>query len=286
MDGGSGNDLIRGDDGNDILTGNLGDDTVRGGSGEDHINGDQGNDTLYGDDGNDFIFGGQNIDHLYGGAGNDHLFGSEGNDALHGGLGDDVLAGDNGRNTPRTDVGEGNDKLYGDSGNDTLISGDGRDYLTGGAGDDTFLFRFHDPKFGSIQGFTTVTDFDAAHDKFAFDAKGIGTDGAGANFVNHASGGSGSAVDTFYSGAASGANGEHVVVVTDQSFASGSAAAQGISGEAAGDIIAYYDSKTGTANLAYVTSANHADVFAELSNVHSVDDLAALHLTASDFTFV
>ena len=46
------------------------------------------------------------------------------------------------------------------------------------------------------------------------------------------------------------------------------------------------DSKTGTANLAYVTSANQADTFAHLTNIHSVDDLAALHLTASDFTFV
>jgi Ca2+-binding RTX toxin-like protein len=257
VDGGSGNDLIQGNDGADTLTGNLGDDTVRGGAGVDHINGDQGNDIVYGDDGDDFVFGGQNIDHVYGGAGNDHVF-----------------------------VGEGNDKLYGDAGNDTLISGDGKDYLTGGAGDDTFLFRFHDPKAGSIQGYSNVTDFDPSHDTFAFDAAGLGRDGVGANFVDNGNGTSGGAVTTFFSGAAADAHGESVVVVTDQGFASADAAAKGISGETAGDIIAYYDSATSTANLAYVTSADHADTFVHLTNVHSVADLAALGLTASDFTYV
>ncbi|WP_342354148.1 hypothetical protein [Rhizobium grahamii] len=131
-----------------------------------------------------------------------------------------------------------------------------------------------------------ILDFDPAHDTFAFDAAGLYNDGFGANFINNGSVQSGYPVDTFYSGKASGANGEHVVVITDRSFANGSTAASAISGETVGDIIVYHDSKTNTADLAYVTSANHVDVFAHLSGIHSVSDLTNIHLTASDFTFV
>ncbi|MDK1493000.1 hypothetical protein QN219_23605 [Sinorhizobium sp. 7-81] len=70
-------------------------------------------------------------------------------------------------------------------------------------------------------------------------------------------------MDTFYSGPANGANGERAVVITDHSFADGSAAARSISGEAAGDI-------TMTAELGYVTSDNHVDDFAHLGNAHSL----------------
>ncbi|WP_349253222.1 hypothetical protein [Bradyrhizobium sp. CB3481] len=129
-------------------------------------------------------------------------------------------------------------------------------------------------------------DFDPAHDTLAFDAVGLDHDGVGANFVNHAALQPGSPVDTFYSGAASVANGEHVVVITDLSFASGTEAASAISGEHAGDIIVYHDYQTQTANLAYVTSENHVDEFGHLGSFPTVADFAHLHLTASDFTFV
>ncbi|WP_404295635.1 hypothetical protein ACD578_29865 (plasmid) [Microvirga sp. RSM25] len=130
-------------------------------------------------------------------------------------------------------------------------------------------------------------DFDSAHDTFFFDAVGLGGDADGANFINHSSGKTSHlAVDTFYSGAASGANGEHVTVITDRSFASASDAASAISDEHAGDIIVYLASSTGTANLAYVTSENHMDEFARLANVNSLAELRGLHLTAWDFMFV
>ncbi|WP_245310329.1 hypothetical protein [Bradyrhizobium jicamae] len=76
------------------------------------------------------------------------------------------------------------------------------------------------------------------------------------------------------------------MVITDVSLANGTEAASAISGENAGDIIVYHDYLTHTANLAYVTSANHVDEFAHLGSFHSVADLARWHLTASDFTFV
>jgi hypothetical protein len=47
-------------------------------------------------------------------------------------------------------------------------------------------------------------------------------------------------VSSFYSGPSAGAKGEHVVVITDDSFETASDAARKISGEAVGDIIVYY----------------------------------------------
>ncbi|WP_338082768.1 hypothetical protein [Ensifer aridi] len=93
-------------------------------------------------------------------------------------------------------------------------------------------------------------------------------------------------MDTFHSGAASHAHGEHVLVITDRSSYSGDGAAHAIGGETAGDIIVYHDDLTKGAVLAYITSENHADDFARLGSAHSVADLAALGLSAWDFTFV
>lgn len=83
--------------------------------------------------------------------------------------------------------------------------------MTGGPGDDTFPFRFFDPQSGHDQSFTTVTDFGAAHDTFAFDAIGVGQDSAGANFIDHGDGTSGGSAQSFFSGAAADAHGESVV---------------------------------------------------------------------------
>ncbi|MBP1885061.1 calcium-binding protein [Sinorhizobium mexicanum] len=270
----------------------------RGNDGADTLFGSNGDDVIIDFAGNDWIDSRAGTDRAFGGAGNDRVLGGAGNDQVYGEEGSDYLSGDNGRDKPRV-AGEDNDYLSGGAGDDVLFVGDGRDWLKGGEGGDMFVFQFHNPARGSHnpmpgvfpkQGpdpdISTILDFDPAQDTFAFDAAGLYNDGFGANFINHASVQSGYPVDTFYSGAASGAKGEHVVVITDQSFASGSAAARAISGEAVGDIIVYHDFKTHTANLAYVTSANSVDELIHLSDVHSVGNLANLHLTASDFTFV
>ncbi|RDJ01868.1 calcium-binding protein [Rhizobium grahamii] len=267
-----------------------------GGEDADTIIADNGDNVIFGYGGNDWIDNRAGADRTFAGAGNDRVIGGAGSDQVYGEGGNDRLSGDDGRSNPRI-VGEDNDYLSGGDGDDVLYVGDGKDWLRGGEGSDTYVFQFHNPTPGlhnpvigdypdRPQGpdVSLILDFDPAHDTFAFDAAGLYNDGFGANFINNASVQSGYPVDTFYSGKASGANGEHVVVITDRSFANGSAAALAISGETAGDIIVYHNSETNTADLAYVTSANHVDVFAHL--LHSESDLANMHLTASDFTFV
>jgi Ca2+-binding RTX toxin-like protein len=76
LNGGSGNDHLRGGAGDDILHGGLGNDTLEGGIG---------NDILTGDAGNDHLIGGTGLDILIGGAGNDRLLGGPDDDILIGG---------------------------------------------------------------------------------------------------------------------------------------------------------------------------------------------------------
>lgn len=263
-----------------IIEGGPGAETLLGTEREDWMEGFQGGDWIDGRAGNDEISAGQ---------GSDRAIGGEGNDRIFGGDGWDDLSGDNGRFNARIS-GDDNDRLSGGPGQDVLYVGDGQDTLTGGTDNDTFVFQFHnpvpgvDPSVGSKPDITTITDFNPAEDKFAFDAVGLYNDGFGANFVNNASIQSGYPVSSFYSGAASGANGEHVVVITGESFNSASEAASAISGEHAGDIIVYQSSYTDrVATLAYVTAEDNGHEFAHLGGVATVADLG---LTASDFTFV
>lgn len=87
--------LIRvyGGDGNDTLIAKPGVPPclLDGGTGNDTLRGENGNDTLVGGDGNDFLFAGPGMNILIGGTGNDHLIGSAGTNLLDGGDGNDVL---------------------------------------------------------------------------------------------------------------------------------------------------------------------------------------------------
>jgi uncharacterized secreted protein with C-terminal beta-propeller domain len=112
VNSGLGNDTIRIDiPGNTrittVLNGGPGNDTIRGGDGRDTIDGGPGNDTLNGGKGDDSVSGG---------AGNDSVAGGAGNDALTGGPGRDTLRGGAGKNT--LDGGPGIDALYGTRGAD------------------------------------------------------------------------------------------------------------------------------------------------------------------------
>jgi Ca2+-binding RTX toxin-like protein len=93
IDGGSGNDTIEvrnlnvktalnGGAGNDVLRGSLGPDRLNGGDGNDWLNGAHNKDTLYGDAGNDKLFGGDGKDYLNGGRGADILRGGAGIDRI------------------------------------------------------------------------------------------------------------------------------------------------------------------------------------------------------------
>lgn len=73
IDGGSGNDLVRGGPKADLLLGKGGNDTLEGGDGNDVMKGSGGNDALHGGDGNDRLDGGSGVDSCIGGDGADTL---------------------------------------------------------------------------------------------------------------------------------------------------------------------------------------------------------------------
>ena len=142
LEGGDGNDTIRGGGGNDTIRGGGGDDTIEaaggndtvwGGAGRDYLNGSLGNDRLYGGIGDDVVYGGDGNDSIQGNAGDDYLDGSRGNDNVLGGAGRDVLSG-----------GLGDDTLRGGNGNDVLYAGGGTDRLYGDRGSNTLYAQSTD----------------------------------------------------------------------------------------------------------------------------------------------
>jgi Ca2+-binding RTX toxin-like protein len=74
IEGGNGNDILRGEDGQDRLFGGNGWDILYGGAGDDKLYGEGGTDTLKGEAGDDVLNGGSGIAYLYGGDGSDQLF--------------------------------------------------------------------------------------------------------------------------------------------------------------------------------------------------------------------
>lgn len=90
------------------------------------------------------------------------ITGSSGDDVINGGVGVDFLSGGDGNDTLSGNA--GTDYLDGGNGDDVLNGGYGADNLTGGAGKDTFVFN-------NILDWNvdTITDFNVADDKIAFD---------------------------------------------------------------------------------------------------------------------
>ena len=146
--------LIDGGAGDDHLRGATGDDTIHGGDDNDDITGSAGRDILFGDAGNDRIEGDgvhvsgyvqtvrgpdQADDLLFGGAGNDTLWGNGGNDELYGGDDNDILYGDATDEKVTPVVYHGNDYLDGGAGHDELQGNGGDDELHGGTGNDTLF---------------------------------------------------------------------------------------------------------------------------------------------------
>ncbi len=96
--GGSGGDLpgkcpsqIDGGTGNEKLKGTTGDDLIDGGDGDDRIKGGKGNDCLHGGDGDDQVEGGKGDDRVGGGPGKDRVKGGRGEDTLQAGGGRDRI---------------------------------------------------------------------------------------------------------------------------------------------------------------------------------------------------
>ncbi|NKE46004.1 hypothetical protein HB662_14535 [Roseomonas frigidaquae] len=280
-----GSRLIGGASGDRIL-GNRGDDSVRGGGGDDTIVSGAGDDQVQGNAGNDAIRGEAGADRLLGNEGNDTITGGTGIDVLIGGAGNDVLAGDSGNVTGRGDLSA--DVLNGGGGDDTLLIGEGLDVVTGGSGADRFVFRFADPQTqlaaGTGAAFASITDFSAADDTLIFDAAGLRSDAAGANFIN-GGGAQGGRVSSFYSGDAAGSNGQGVMVLTDTAFASGALAVQAAQGEQAGDMIVYFNSTVNVASLLVVSAPDTAVSIARFTDITDLGGLQAAGLSASDFVF-
>jgi hypothetical protein len=154
INGGPGNNHLRGTVGNDIINGNGGNDRIHALAGDDQVNGGRGNDRAFGNAGNDVIAGVQGNDWLNGGAGDDTISGDANNtgdrtsfDRIFGASGNDTLRG--GDSMDRMYGGTGNDKSYGESGHDRMSGGTGDDLQDGGAGNDTiFANRGNDISVG------------------------------------------------------------------------------------------------------------------------------------------
>ncbi|MHC4880029.1 MAG: SdrD B-like domain-containing protein, partial [Planctomycetota bacterium] len=123
IDGGAGNDTIRGGDAadnllggddDDVIAGGAGPDLIEAGDGDDLVNGGAGVDTINGRDGNDSLSGGIHTDYIFGHIGNDVIVGHDGSDRLFGGGGNDIVLGR-----------QGKDKVYGNNGRDTIAGGSG-----------------------------------------------------------------------------------------------------------------------------------------------------------------
>jgi Ca2+-binding RTX toxin-like protein len=162
LDGGAGNDTLKGWDTGETLLGGPGDDEINGSGGADHIEGGDGNDSIspdtYHDPANDYVDGGPGMDVVddwtipsndynppisvsMDGAANDGRPGETDNvvnvekieshvsGTLVGGPGDDIF-------TVYANLDEGNSTLIGNGGNDKLTAGDYQDTLDGGPGND------------------------------------------------------------------------------------------------------------------------------------------------------
>jgi Ca2+-binding RTX toxin-like protein len=239
--------------------------------------------------GNDRVFGEAGFDTLFGDGGNDRMFGGTQNDNVNGGEGDDILHGDGGLGTLKgSDF--GSDNLKGGRGRDILYQSDGNDTLTGGADADMFYFKWQDPMInlavGTGRAFATLTDFDARQDKLVFDVAGLGRDAAGANFIDGGNGIPGGKAASFFKGAAAMSNGESVMVLTDQGFATGADAVVAAKGEAMGDFVMYFNTTVNVASLLFVDATDVAHSIARFSNIDSLADLQAAPLDAGDYLFV
>jgi hypothetical protein len=165
VDGGDGDDVLRGTAGEVTFNGGPGADTITGGPGADAVHGGPGADVLDGGAGRDIVYFDEaqapvtvdltsqpgpagtaaepdeirNFDGAAGGAGADVLRGDAGDNTLLAGDGDDLVEGRGGRDL--LDTGAGADRALGGDGDDELVNSNfvpagEADMLDGGAGDD------------------------------------------------------------------------------------------------------------------------------------------------------
>jgi Ca2+-binding RTX toxin-like protein len=170
--GGDGNDYINrtygyygpsyGEAGDDTILGGQLPELLDGGDGNDILKGLRGSDTIYGGSGDDWIDGGAMSDKIYGDAGNDIIYGAGLADTIEGGDGDDLIYGD--YSTLSNEQGgiplTNNDKLYGGAGNDTMYGDQGADLLDGGSGADAMTGGADNDIYYVDDSGDTVTELD------------------------------------------------------------------------------------------------------------------------------
>ena len=175
IQGGAGNDILRGLDGDDELSGGAGDDTLVGGLGSDHLIGGAGVNTLLGEEGDDLIDSRGGSGTVQGGVGNDVYLvddrtisvievagegrdevrtastsymlgveiegltytGADGFSGIGNALANDITGGGAG---DLLNGAGGDDRLFGLGGSDLMIGGAGDNLLDGGAGSDNAYY--------------------------------------------------------------------------------------------------------------------------------------------------
>jgi Ca2+-binding RTX toxin-like protein len=135
--GGDRRDLIRGEQGDDLLLGRGDTDCLVGGDGRDELRGRAAADALAGSGGRDLLIGAAGRDVMRGDEDDDRLLGGGGRDDLDGGNRSDHLSGDGGGDDLYG--GRADDRLAGGAGGDRIEGGLGSDVLLGGSGDDLLI---------------------------------------------------------------------------------------------------------------------------------------------------
>ncbi len=188
INGTEANDFLEGGPGNDTIRGFAGFDQIFGEDGDDFIDGGADGDTIFGGDGDDIIDGGGDFDNIYG-EGGDDIINSGGPGNIYGGEGNDTL-------TATSSDGQLWGLLDGGPGDDVLISPNGQMDLYGGPGDDLLDGR---PDYSNDPSGVFVNLTDSDWDVFdngsfsvpamtAFDGFGdTDTLGAGATTLSRAS---------------------------------------------------------------------------------------------------
>ena len=225
-------DYIDGGAGNDELRGMYGDDTIYGGTGADDVRGEAGDDTLFGGDGADDLQGGEGADAIYGGADGDTVYGGAGNDSIgwwsSDEAGADTMYGEGGND--QIIGGADNDTVYGGAGDDNLSGQTGTDTLFGGAGRDAFLIT-DDHEADHIYGGEDAGSYDVV----SF-ANWVSTDGVTVTFT-----GSEDGIYSYLSTAGTGTFTEiedlYATNYADVVDASASSVAQTMSGNAGTDTL-------------------------------------------------
>ena len=149
------------------IDGGAGNDDLRGSQGDDVIRGGTGNDRLYGEAGDDVfeVREGDGLDRFVGGQGQDSIDATQAEtlalqrlaraDSIESIVGSDSgtqIKGTSGRNTldfrnthleniTAIDAAAGNDQVHGSEAADIIVGGQGNDQLYGHAGNDTFVYR-------------------------------------------------------------------------------------------------------------------------------------------------